>query len=178
VGRAIRKRSRRFNLIEQWKPIAGFEAYEVSNMGRVRRAVPGNGTQAGKILKQRVLGSGYLYVSLSIHNRVTLHAVHRLVAEAFISNSQNLPDVNHKDGVKTHNLASNLEWRTRVGNLRHATKLGLSGRGGVTLDKRRGTWIAKYSPEPYKVVWLGSFKTKREALAAHKEAVRNLPDIL
>ena len=109
--------------IEQWRPIAGFEGlYEVSNLGRVR-SLPrrvrceGNGyrTQSGRIMRLRVLDGGYIGLILTSHEGVaSTFLVHRLVAEAFIPNPANKPEVHHKDNVRTHNRASNLAWLTKA----------------------------------------------------------------
>ena len=158
---------------ELWKVIESFSAYEVSNIGRVRRIAGGEGAQAGRVLKQRTNASGYARVSLSIKGTVTTHTVHRLLAGAFIPNPEGLPDVNHKDGIKTHNEESNLEWRSRLGNLRHASEMGLNGIG-VYFDKRRGKWMARYSPKPYGEVFIGYYTTKEEAITARKDALEAL----
>jgi hypothetical protein len=92
-----------------------------------------------------------------------------------IPNPLGLPEVNHKDGCKTHCQADNLEWRSVLGNHRHAVKMGLYT-GGV--DKHQGKWRAIYSPEPNKPKFLGYFPTKRQAQAARKTAIEALPDIL
>ncbi len=96
---------------EIWKPILGYEHYQVSNMGRVM----------GKVILKAATGVGkYLYVSLSKNNKTKSCKVHRLVAIAFIENPENKPQVNHKKGVKSDNRASELEWMTRDENLQHA----------------------------------------------------------
>ena len=69
--------------------------------------------------------SGYMVVTLVHKSFVQKKRVHRLIAEAFIPNPENKKEVNHKDGIKTNNIMSNLEWRTRSENAQHAFDQGL-----------------------------------------------------
>lgn len=112
---------------EVWKDIKGFEGwYQVSSFGNVRRIAPVNGSVRCKNLKPWVNTRGYSYVTLNVHCKKTVFRLHRLVAEHFIGDS--LPeetDVNHKDGNKQNNSASNLEWCTRSENMKHAIRTGL-----------------------------------------------------
>lgn len=119
---------------EIWKPVIGYEAeYEVSNSGKVRsldtiqRRSNGrticNFKIKGKILKPYKTGRNGGYLTVSIHGKN--HKVHRLVAEAFIPNPDNLPQVNHIDGNKNNNTIENLEWVTNLENMRHAFETGL-----------------------------------------------------
>jgi len=102
-------------MIEIWKPVIGFDKYyEVSNNGNVRRI-----STPQKTLKQHDR-NGYLRVCLSKHHKSSWKSVHRLVAEAFILNLDNKPQVNHKDGNKYNNCVDNLEWCTNIENCRHA----------------------------------------------------------
>lgn len=106
---------------EKWKAISGFEGYyEVSNLGRVKgvsRKVKGNKFIPSKLLQP--VGSRYKSVSLWRNNKGYNRLVHRLVAEAFIPNPDNLPEVNHKDLDITNNCVSNLEWVTASANHNH-----------------------------------------------------------
>lgn len=127
---------------EQWLPVRGFESlYEVSNMGRVRSfpRVCWNGvadwTQPARILKTFDNGHGYEYLTLNSGRKtVSNHYVHRLVANAFLSPSENpnATEVNHMDGNKRNNHTTNLEWVTRKQNAVHGYATGLlRGRRGA-----------------------------------------------
>ena len=109
--------------MEQWKPIEGTDGkYEVSNLGRVRT----NGKRPGllTLTKQK---SGYRYAMIQLSNGKQKNCrVHRMVAEAFIPNPENLPQINHKDGNKLNNHVTNLEWCTAKQNTDHAWNTGLA----------------------------------------------------
>lgn len=113
---------------EKWKPVIGFEGqYEVSNKGRVRslrRLVDGKrGTKHyrnGCILKPQT-GSKYAQVYLRVDGKQKWFYVHRLVAEAFIPNPNNLPQINHKDENKLNNCVENLEWCDAKYNINYGT---------------------------------------------------------
>ena len=165
---------------EQWKPVPDYEQlYEVSSLGRVRRKVMGggrSGTQykAGRLLKPYPQHKGYLLVNFRDHGRNKVKALHRLVAEVFIPNPKHLPEVNHL-GPKTDCRASMLEWRSSKGNVLY--KQQHSGKG-VSFLKRINKWVARYSPAPGQDTWIGSFKTKGEAVQARAAAVATIPHIL
>ena len=92
---------------EIWKPIKGYEGlYEVSSCGRVRSLR----RKAPKILKQANNGYGYLTVSLCKNKTTSVIKVHKLVAEAFIPNPDNLPTIDHIDRNRKNNFAENLRW--------------------------------------------------------------------
>ena len=118
---------------EEWQDIGEWQGlYAVSNLGRVRsydREVAARLTGTAYIHKGRVLTlkrtGNYRGVSLFLDGTNRRFYVHRLVAQAFIPNPSNLPEVNHKDGNKLNNCVSNLEWVTRSDNAQHAWKTGL-----------------------------------------------------
>ena len=91
-----------------WKPIRNFPNYEVSSNGEVR-STNYNHTGVCKILKPSISSNGYYGVILVKEGRRFYRAVHRLVAEAFLPNTNNLPYINHRDENKLNNKASNLE---------------------------------------------------------------------
>ncbi|UPI30809.1 DNA endonuclease I [Lactiplantibacillus phage Gut-P1] len=117
---------------EVWKPVSEVWWVEVSPYGNVRtldRVVSnGKGTRVvkGQVLKQQRDKNGYLRVHFSGNGKNFFRFVHRLVAQAFIPNPDNLPEVNHKDCNPTNNNVSNLEWITRKGNNQYRNKYGVS----------------------------------------------------
>ena len=103
--------------MEIWRDILGFEGrYQVSSWGRVRNA-------KGQLLKFYKNEKGYLKVDLCKDNVKSKCRINRLVAEAFIPNPYNLPQVNHKDGNKENNSFTNLEWIDNYRNQKHADML-------------------------------------------------------
>lgn len=106
--------------MENWKKLNDLN-YEISDLGRIRNFL------SKKILKQSLDNRGYLRVSLSTGSRgiPKIGYPHRLVAEYFIENPLNKPQVNHIDGDKTNNIASNLEWVSPKENTIHAVETGL-----------------------------------------------------
>lgn len=115
---------------EIWRPIKGYEGwYEVSSYGNVRSldrlVIHSEGRKRlwkGKIMKLCHLNNGYLNIELSKNCVKKHHSIHRLVAEAFIPNPDNLPIVNHKDENPNNNHVSNLEWCTRSYNINYGTR--------------------------------------------------------
>lgn len=97
---------------EVWKNIKGFEgSYQVSNYGNVRgidRILKDGRFWKGRTLKPGSNGKGYLYVHFNLNGKNYL--IHRLVAEAFLPNPNNYPEVNHIDEDKSNNKVDNLEW--------------------------------------------------------------------
>ena len=116
---------------EVWKDVEGYEGvYQVSNLGRVKSlqtmkyshikkcAIP---VMREKILKPYFNTKKYLLVDLKNNGKRKTQNVHRLVAKAFIPNTDNLPQVNHKDENKQNNCVENLEWCTNQYNTTYGT---------------------------------------------------------
>ena len=146
---------------EEWRDIRDCEGrYEVSNFGNVRSVSrnvhnhTGFIKLKGKVLKQRKDEKGYMRIDIINNNGVKkFYGVHRLVADAFLENPLNKPQVNHKDGNKSNNVVDNLEWCTNGENQVHAYKIGLNrvtGRAGrkkrtvLQIDCSTGEIVGEY----------------------------------
>ena len=123
-------------MTERWADIKGYEGrYQISDQGRVKslpfkqRYVLRTGEEAYRLTAERILKTqigrhGYELVCLNFDNVRTGRSVHSLVAQAFVEGAGET--VNHIDGVKHHNHASNLEWCSYTDNHLHAVALGLN----------------------------------------------------
>lgn len=107
------------NLVESWKRHSNIEKLEVSSFGRVRSV-------NGHYYKSYLINSGYLQIQFRMNKKHVHKSVHRLVAQVFIPNPDNLPEVNHKDCDKTNNKVENLEWCTSSYNKQYREKFGIS----------------------------------------------------
>ena len=110
---------------EIWKPITETNGiYEVSNLGRVKRAKPGRGwwaTEVGRILKPLKHPFGYLFYSLKWNGKTKTRFIHQLLLEYFIGKRPSRKYVcNHKNGIPDDNRLENLEWVTQKENVNHA----------------------------------------------------------
>lgn len=148
-------------MIEKWRDILGYEGYyQISNYGRVRsldRYVIANKNGGKKLLKGRFMKltkvkgrendtSKYYVVNLRKCGENKVCLVHRLVAEAFLENPFNLPEVNHKDGNKEHNFVNNLEWCTYSENNQHAIDNHLRSPRGIPVVQYdlENNFVAEY----------------------------------
>lgn len=119
---------------EVWKPIDGYENYQVSNMSRVRSFPRVSTDKMGRVRLDIgcILiplddnsGKGYKKYMLRNKNGYRNILAHRLVAQAFIPNPDNKPFINHIDGNPSNNNVFNLEWCTAKENAQHAIRTGL-----------------------------------------------------
>ena len=104
----------------EWRSVIDNPNYIVSSDGRIRRV--GSDKDHSMYKDSR----GYLNIHLYQGGERSHKRVNRVVAEAFIPNPENKPEVNHKDGNKINNDVSNLEWNTKLENMGHAKRLGLT----------------------------------------------------
>lgn len=107
--------------MEIWKTIEDYPNYEVSNLGNIKSLNYRMGKRS-KILKPKAEKSGHQRVQLVNENGKKPYLVHRLVAQAFIANPDNLPFINHKDENPSNNCVDNLEWCTPKYNCNYGTR--------------------------------------------------------
>jgi len=115
-----------------WKDVVDYEGYyKVNDLGEVKSVdriiIDKNGKEKhlkGKLLKKGVFSNGYTFVSLRPIKGTTNKLIHRIVAESFLDNKNNLPVVNHLDEDRKNNKVFNLEWVTHSENVEHGRKYG------------------------------------------------------
>ena len=171
-------------MMEEWKDIAGFEGlYQVSNLGRVRsldrerRQMSSHGTMMTKMYRGSAItptnnGNGYMIVGLRKDGVRKNYYVHRLVADAFISNPDNCEQVNHKDYNKSNNTAENLEWVSQIDNIHYSpthmekpkARAKQTATGERYITKKGDRWRLNIQQKGLKVD--RKFRTLEEAIAA------------
>lgn len=110
-------------IIEEWRPVPGFEGlYEASNTGKVA-SLNYNGTGARRELKPLKKHHGYLVVRLYRNGKWRTKRLHRVIAETFIPNEDNLPEINHIDEDPTNNVVTNLEWCSHKYNCNYGGRI-------------------------------------------------------
>lgn len=130
---------------EKFIDVFGYESlYLVSNYGRIYSKT------TNKILKQNVQSNGrYSAITLCKNNAIKTYRIHRIVAQSFISNPDNKPEVNHKDGNIFNNKVENLEWCTASENAKHSIHvlknkkppLNFLGKFGVEHNRSKCFWL-------------------------------------
>lgn len=131
---------------EIWKDIKGYEGlYQVSNIGRIKSF-----KRNESIMQPNDNGKGYLQVGLTKNGKRSYFKIHRLVAEVFIPNPDNKPEVNHIDGNKKNNTVENLEWCTTKENCQHRQKTGLGNIEAATKAKYKS--VLKYDLKTGKIL--------------------------
>lgn len=133
--------------MEEWRNIEDYDDYQVSNLGRVKSLKYGK----ERIVKPHTINGGYLNICLSKNSKKNWYLVHRLVAEAFIPNPNNLPFINHRDECKTNNIVDNLEWCTRQYNNTYGTCIQRM------VKKKRGIYNTKKSKTVFQYTLDGEF---------------------
>jgi hypothetical protein len=148
---------------EEWRPILGYENYEVSNYGNIKSFVR---YENGKVLKCCCNKIGYLQIGL--HGK--LFYVHRLVLQTFNSTEEDL-ECNHKNHIKTDNRLCNLEWVSKSQNLRFRKKWKSSSQyRGVYWVKQNKKWSANCNLNGKKN-YIGTFDTEEEGAKAYNNFV-------
>lgn len=147
---------------EYWRPVVGYEGlYEVSNLGRVK-SLNYNRTGKEKIMSP-VVFKGYYRVLFNCRGKGRKQKfVHRLVAEAFIPNPDNLPQVNHKDENKLNNCVDNLEWCTNIYNCNYGTRTERAAKSHINHPKKSIS-ITQYTLYGEQVkVWPSAAEIRRQ----------------
>jgi len=142
---------------EEWRPLCGYENfYDISSMSRIRRSDREQGTQVGRLLKPKAntARGGYIQVVLTANKVSKTKRLHRLVAKTFIPNPLELPEVNHKNGLKHDNRSENLEWVTSKQNSEHALRLGLVNLG----SKRPNAVLTEKIVQECRIAYAKDFK--------------------
>lgn len=142
--------------MEEWRDVPGYEGlYMVSNLGNIKsceKTDQRGRTRKEKLLKPSKGGRKGKYQSMQIRlckNGIgKMFRVHRIVADAFIPNPDNLPEVNHKDENPLNNKVENLEWCTRAYNMRYGTgRIRAAQKNAVKLKNRKdqSKWVIQLS---------------------------------
>ena len=137
------------NLNDEWRSLTyhqqHFDNFEVSNTGRLRNII--TGTEYKTCINRQ--GYRQVCVSLGSKSKLKIFKIHRAVAETFIDNPDNKPQINHIDGNKLNNNYSNLEWVTPKENSEHACRMGLMKKPDMKAIKKLTDEQVKYVRENY-----------------------------
>lgn len=156
--------------MEVWKSLKWCKDYEVSSLGNIKSLKCGKET----IRKPCKSKEGYLIVSLWKNNKGKTFKVHRLVAETFMPNPENKPEVNHINGIKTDNRVENLEWVTGSENMKHAYKNNLrkaQAKGKYGSNNPRAKPIKQFDLEGKLIKIWGSSIEAANSLGVNKSSI-------
>lgn len=153
---------------EIWRGITGWENYYISNLGRIKSL---KWDKKGRIRKSSISNCGYLMIILRDKPRFKNVLIHRIVAQEFTPNPENKRCVNHINGDKNDNRASNLEWVTHKENVKHAVDNGLNIFKGEdnpnAILKKREVLFIRNSTLPSKVL-AEMFKVSQPTISSVK----------
>jgi hypothetical protein len=153
------------------KQINGYEKYLISKNGDIYIK------DTMQKMKLSLSSNGYLRIGLTKNNKKTIFLVHRLVALAYLKNTDNKVQVNHINGIKHDNRLENLEWSTREENMQHAYKNGLM-KGfydcayKIVLDKENGIFYESVKEASYLLKI--NYSTLRSMLQGYRKNKTNL----
>ena len=153
---------------EEWRSISGHINYQVSNIGRVRSV------KTGRILKG-FTNDGYVRVGMYYTNTRKMCTVHRLVAQEFLTNTENKAEVDHIDHNRSNNCLTNLRWTTASENQRNsvAKRNTASKYKGVTFHRQQNKWRAQIKPNGNRK-HIGCFNSEKEAAIAYNTYARDM----
>lgn len=165
---------------EIWKDIPNFEnIYQISNYGQVKALEKTVWTgkyfkhYPEKILKPTVDKDGYLCITLHNAGKIKGYRIHRLVAEAFIPNPENKPQVNHINGNKQKNTVTNLEWVSSKENIQHAYKINLMNQTG-----KNNAMFGKYGKDNPNSIPVYQIDTKSKQIIKEWDSITNAAKFL
>ena len=167
---------------EIWKDIEGYEGlYQVSSVGIVKslkrlvNSKHSSRTVNEIILKQSLNKWGYYAVGLHKYGKVNIFRVHRLVAVAFIHNTESKPCINHINAIKTDNRAENLEWCTIRENTSHyySQQKSTSQYVGVILSRNKWNASIYHGGKKHNLGW---YPTEIEASIAYQKALKEIKE--
>ena len=151
--------------METYKNIEGYDNYEISDLGNVRNR------KSGRILKYSTGTIGYYYVGIYKNGNMKNAFIHRLIAETFISNPLNKPEVDHIDRNPLNNRISNLRWATKSENQlnKKVYSNNSSTISGIYKNRNRNKYVVRITING-KRKYIGLFETFEEAGNARCES--------